>query len=144
MSTETFTAYDIECLMHVYNKFGRRIINATQLLKNTNIRINADYNSYKFSQPCTISAKLATFLGQPADSILPLSEIYRLFKVYRYENNLIINSYCIQDCMECTPELRNLLNLGTPNMTSIPDILDTLIDHEDIQIVMPDDSYVLK
>jgi hypothetical protein len=152
---ETLDAYDIECLMHVYNKFGPRkgkepITNATQLLNHNGRFINDGYNSYKLNQLCTISIKLATFLGQPADSILTINQIYDLFNLYRTENNLVEERNYLTDGIRCNEELCYLLDwltLGQPYkliFISLHEILDELIYHKDIQIVIPEGSYVLK
>jgi hypothetical protein len=145
----TFDAYDIECLMHVYNKFGRQpntqpITDATQLL-NMNI-ITCIYNEQKQNQPCTISNEVADFLGQPRDTIITVPEICDLFMEYCSANELkTINQVFAP--ITVNEAIVNLLNLDDWRIgvsTTIHTIIQHLIISHHIRIVMPLDNYVLK
>jgi hypothetical protein len=142
----TYDAYDIECLMHVYNKFGKadkpHITDVTQLfcIDSFMTCMNLTQN-----QPCTISDQFADFLGQPHDTILTIREITNLFREYCHANNLFdLNNGCIWR----NEALCNLLNINTNNnyfLMFISTFIKDCINLHHIQIIMPHDgSYVLK
>ncbi len=145
------TNYDIECLIHIYNKFTKYRDNPTtdplvvlNRIQNYDILETSPYNNH---HPRIISIQFATLLGDPTNLIMKKREIEEKFETYIKANCehtdterwvwLFMPNQAIRDIMKMP---------NTANMVAWNDgrfIYDNICD-EHIQLYVQPDKYVLK
>ncbi len=104
MENQGFDAYDIQCLLHVYNKFGNSsttTTNINELLPLHSI-IRLHTTSYYENHPCIISKELAIFLGQPIGSIFTPNQVKEMIIQYCFDRQLITLNETVIDNIEMT------------------------------------------
>ncbi len=90
-----FDAYDIQCLIHVYNKFGNyygklSTTNINELRLSGQQTIELHIASHFENHPCVISNELAGFLKQPIGSIFTPKQVREMVIRYCFDQQLII------------------------------------------------------
>ncbi len=141
------TEYDIQCLMHVYNKFTEEppLTDPRIMLNYFNGTILTEITQYDNHHTRIISSQLATLFGDPTNLIMKQHEIEEKFKVYIIANCehsdadgrwywSFIPNQPLCDIMKIPNTGERVLGVQFINQ----------IDNEHIQLYVQPEGYVLK
>jgi hypothetical protein len=160
------TAYDIECLLHVYNKFVLWTMEDKTIQPVTDIEqifgythygdINLNLDQYIKEHPNTLSEELASLLGESTDTLISIQDIRTKLRTYCDNNcNPIYNTLQEFSVLPNAPlmqllgeaycyKYRNKYHIRDSHYINEHRILCGLIKNRHIKMCIPDSNYVLK
>jgi hypothetical protein len=152
-----YTAYDIECLLHVYNRFilispPKPITDFTNMQYSAAMTLRLD--KYNNNHPHKLSDELANLLGEPINTFMSINNIIVKLRTYCEANHLVLTADNYQSFGAIINDHEPLLQLmdignylvrkGNNNWISYSDIAQCLIKKGSVQMYIPDSGYVLK
>jgi hypothetical protein len=142
-NTEGYTAYDIECLTHVYNKFvlGPSDVPVTdidRIFTYNGLSVRLDLSRYRNIHPNILSVEFAILIGESINSIISIEDIMPKLKAY-------CNTYCIIGDLpnrECLIPNEPLIQLITKDNYKMYRTKDGYISKDNYKMYRTKDGYI--